>query len=620
MRSLNIVPLLTDAIDPLSEQLIRFYRNGAISETAFIFSLVPEGDPVFDKAAILAERFLRFRERLSGCGMPVGILLQSTLGHGWVLDTPAPFPRLVRPDGSAPGIYCPLGEEVGDYLEDAVRRLAALRPAFFMVDDDFRLTNGRGGCFCPLHLAEFNRRTGRDFDREALRRAIAENAEMRTAYEQLIDDSLAALARRIRKAIDGTDSAMPCSYCSSYAEIRHTPQTTRLFAAAGQKPMVRINSDLYLKDSPRSIPDWLSSVAAQIACLPRDFEILAEPDTFPHNRYSTSAAMTDVNLTWTLLEGCKGGKLWMTRTRTFEPESGEAYGRILEKNMPRYRVLAGLDPVWEGAAVPLPPRPRSPFLPAVPGESPDWGSAVLGKFGIPYHFCRDSGRLLLSGKSVAQFSDGELAELLKKPALLDGSAAVALAERGFAARIGCESAVLLGRKVSFEQTDRGEKIPAANLARYAELRPREGAIAESTLFRLDNPLTGQPEAIAPGCLRFGDTIILAAYLEPFGISAFSYLNQSRKRQLIRLLQPAFYYPGDAEVMLRLGRLGEDWLLAAINLGLDPLKELEFGGIPEGITRVQQLDHDGEWKSVPFDGKRINLPWLPLETRILRFKK
>ncbi len=616
MRSLNIVPLLVEAIDSLSEQQIRLYREGAITETAFIFSLVPEGNPLFDKAGILAERFLRFRERLAGSGLPVGILLQSTIGHGWVQDSPPALQRIVRPDGNAPAMFCPLGEELGDYLEDAVRRLAALRPDFFMVDDDFRLLSGRDGCFCPLHLAEFNRRTGGNYDRESLLKALAADPALAVRYDRLLEDSLTRLARRFRRAIDETDPGIPGSFCTCTADVPHAPAIARALAAPGQAPMVRINNALYLNDSPRRLSPWRLQGARQIDILPRDFEILAEPDTFPHNRYSTSAAMMNVQLTWSLLDGCKGGKFWLTRTRFFEPESGEAYGKMLMKNMPRYRALAALDPVWEGAVSPLTGRPRA--WEAAP--LPDWGE-LFGRFGIPYRYARgtDNGPLLLSARVVDELADDELTELLEKPALLDGSAAVALAARGFAARIGCQSAVPLERKVSFEKTDHGEMIPAANLARYAELLPVEGTVVESTLYRQANPLAGQPEALAPGCFRFGRLTILAAYVESFGISAFSYLNQSRKRQLIRLLRPAFYYPGDAEIMMKLGRIGDDWLLAILNTGLDFLEELELAGVPEGITQVHRLDPDGEWKPVPFDGKRLPLTWLPLETRILRFR-
>jgi hypothetical protein len=67
------------------------YAAGIITETAFMMTLVPESDPAVDKATILAEQFEAFREGLKGSRMPVGILIQATIGHGWAPNARAKF-------------------------------------------------------------------------------------------------------------------------------------------------------------------------------------------------------------------------------------------------------------------------------------------------------------------------------------------------------------------------------------------------------------------------------------------------------------------------------------------------------------------------------------------------
>ena len=49
-------------------------------------TLVPEGDPPIDKAAELTERFRLFQKRLAQDGISAGILLQATIGHGYILN------------------------------------------------------------------------------------------------------------------------------------------------------------------------------------------------------------------------------------------------------------------------------------------------------------------------------------------------------------------------------------------------------------------------------------------------------------------------------------------------------------------------------------------------------
>ena len=47
-------------------------------------------------------------------------------------------------------------EAFQNYVVSSVRHLATLKSAFFMVDDDYRMLTGRNGCYCEIHIAEFN--------------------------------------------------------------------------------------------------------------------------------------------------------------------------------------------------------------------------------------------------------------------------------------------------------------------------------------------------------------------------------------------------------------------------------------------------------------------------------
>jgi hypothetical protein len=85
-------------------------------------------------------------------------------------------------------------------------------------------------------------------------------------------------------------------------------------------------------------------------------------------------------------------------------------------------------------------------------------------------------------------------------------------------------------------------------------------------------------------------------------SAFSLLNETRKRQLVDILSKndllPLYYPEDAELYLRAGRLpGGEIFAVAFNLSQDALDELPLV-IKSAVSRVDRLDEQGE--RVPCD--------------------
>lgn len=386
---LNIVPMLTEHKEEIAADTLQLYHDGSVTESAFILSLVPEDEPPVDKAKILGERFEDFRSALGKTDMPVGILLQSTLGHGWNPNSTSHFTRLVQPDGRSPYVFCPLDPKFQKYVFDAVTHLAKTKPDFFMVDDDFRLLSGRDGCFCPLHLARFNAEHGGGWTRESLVAALRTFPELAAAYDRLQQQSLVELAQLIRKAIDTVDPKIPCSFCTCAGDIRHAPAVASALAADGDRPVVRINNARYLQDSARSLPGWLLGTSRQIAAMPPGSRLYCEPDIYPHNRYSTSVTMFHSQIVHSLLSGCRGGKLWLSRTAIYEPASGKPYRKQLREYPRFYEALSKLPAPDAGVATVLSPRGAMNFPDIWKANSKvTWGSDVLAKMGIPVAFTR----------------------------------------------------------------------------------------------------------------------------------------------------------------------------------------------------------------------------------------
>ena len=61
---INVTPMIPGFEKETAEDLLWMYRQKIIQSAMFIFSLVPEGDPVSDKAAHLAELFLKQKAAL----------------------------------------------------------------------------------------------------------------------------------------------------------------------------------------------------------------------------------------------------------------------------------------------------------------------------------------------------------------------------------------------------------------------------------------------------------------------------------------------------------------------------------------------------------------------------
>ena len=85
LYSYSIMDLDLNHIDEICADIKRQYEEGIADCVLFEMTLVPEGNPPSDKVGKLCKKFKIFQERLAKENLTCGVLVQASVGHGWVL-------------------------------------------------------------------------------------------------------------------------------------------------------------------------------------------------------------------------------------------------------------------------------------------------------------------------------------------------------------------------------------------------------------------------------------------------------------------------------------------------------------------------------------------------------
>lgn len=606
----SIMSLDTDHIDEICEDIRYKYENGIASCVLFMMKLVPEGNPAIDKAAIDCEKYKLFKDRLAEMGLECGVLVQCSIGHGQPLNQMFSFqPLLGLKDGKISNVCCPYDEGFREYIKQQMATIARMSPKMIMLDDDFRLISYRSGkgCACELHMKEFNRLAGTNLTQEELWDIISGDTDKCEEYTNLFietqRDSLLGAARAMREGIDSVDPKIPGSFCVVGAAAEFGGEIAKILAGEGNPAVVRINNGAYTQPGARELAPGAYRAAQQIEVLKKDADIiLAETDTCPQNRYSTGAYTLHSHFTSSILEGVMGAKHWITRLIDYEPESGEAYRKILGKYSKFYDELYKLVPKlnWFGCRIPLATKVDYGFKTSFYYDL--WSVNVLERMGFPiYYSSQNGGVTFLEDATVKRFTDAELREMLKGTLVLTGGAARYLNEHGYGEFIGVEVKDWSGAAMSFERLFvNGRKC--ARQKNSLEIIPKNKAVeSHSMVMHLKDGKDEIP--LFPGVVSYknslGGTVITFAGTVDFQFSyteAFGFLNESRKKQMAQLFNFPIYHNNDAEVYMKAAKMEDGGAFAAVfNIGLDPIEEITFKISDEykSVNRVEMLCPDGK---------------------------
>jgi hypothetical protein len=519
------------------------------------------------------------------------------------------------------------------YISKTCRTFAKEKIDFFMIDDDTRLIWGLPGCFCSLHLAEFSRRTGRSWSREEVVSMLQTNGGGKDAkiWEEVKLDSLRRFFRTVREGFGDSIPGMLC-VCSTRSHGRHTREFAEILAAPGQPPVVRGGGAPYHgrgKDLFHVIM-MRSSYASQMDAVGDGVIYMQESDTCPHTLWATSAVRMMNHLVMLALDGCKGAKIWITRTGNYhEKKSGAAYRRIFNENRGLMQWATKVELSRYGVVI---PKCGPSYL--------NFGDRYLALTGIPYRFgkARPGEVTALTQETLELLSREAISEILSGKVILDGPAAIWLSENGFAEQIGVSAKPWNRKTIQVHEFDNGERQSGMRRGGLADLTEMaKGAKVVSRL--LNRPRLGaDPVYEAPGSICFengkGGRILVLAQKVPEQMPAYyeaAFYSERYRDAMVRWLKllggkmpGGVCYQGVGPVTCVSGstREGERIVvLNALDIDGDTEPELQFEQMPGSIERMQG---DGTWKPVRFEktasgGCRLFSPILTQRAAIFRIK-
>ena len=646
MKKYSLMPLFEDNADEICDDIERQYNDNVADEALFIMTLTPEGDPVINKAQLLCKKYDVIVSKLRERGKNAGVLAQATIGHGYQLTKRAPFQHVVSlMSGDTLFRVCPYDEGFKAYIKDAFRTIALRKPTSIMVDDDFRLfATSHRGCACPLHMKAISDRIGREITREELLTTLDSSTPearqmMRVFYETQID-SLLSSARAMREGIDSVDPTIQGSFCICGDTAEGAKDIAKILAGKDNPVIVRVHNGNYTPAGAKNLTSSMHRCAVQMSVMGDEVDVfLAETDTCPHNRHSTSASNLHAHFTCSILEGVGGCKHWITKTNNYEPKSGAAYRKKLAEYAGFYEELSSIarDVDWQGCRIPL---VSSDFIPTVPitkflypSDINAWSTCVLEKLGLPMFFsAKQKGIACLDGNKDTFFSDEEIEKMLSGVAFIAADTAINLTKRGFGKLLGVRindipsndtraSAEIINGKHVKTQMKLHTLVPASETTRE-----------RSTVVTIPDGKTRIP--LFPGVTEYKNELGGTAYVfsgtpqAQFKYTeAFSFLVEPRKDQLIEFMRETgnlpIYYPGDADVYLKAGYLPTDELLCAFtNLTLDELENVILVS-DKAVSEITMLLPNGKWQRVSFcedDGALVlDTPAKILHPVILKIK-
>lgn len=629
----NVVPFSSGDEARTAQELREYAKRTGEKTILYTLTLRPMGKPAIESAKFRIESYKRLKQELSESGIRLGVLVQAIIGHGWPVAEreSEPWQRTIDINGKTRR-FCPLDQNFLGYVREVITLIAQAGAPIVMMDDDCRSFSPDAECFCPLHVAEFNRLTGKNHTGESLRAAIRScrlGDEVEREFAALQRESITALMRVVREALDAVNPKIDACCCTAgqNREVTYVADYARALAAKGAKPMARVDNGYYVENSPREFPGVASFTMGVCEYLKDKVVMLDEADTCPHFLWAKSSASFYSHLTLAALCGCQGAKVWFVNCHLGEVEVSRNYTDILARHRGRLEAISRLVEGSEALGVIIPCTDKfasgiklSRGGYQVPPTCDRWVEGSFGLMGVPFRtsFDKTDSGLYALGGNLSEFSYSELTNILSHQVIVDSDAAKALIRKGFGEFIGV---TIRDGSINFDfeaDDETGEIAQFSHGSGAPWMVPAAGGKVLSWLCSRQMPtpmwnVNENPagcEKVAPGTVLFknklgGTVLVTAWHSHPF---VLQHRTTQRQRWLARMLSRLNgaavdnLVANDQDVMVMARRLkgGAD-LIAAFNLNFDSVETLHLRRAKRPAA-VSVLAEDGRQVKVEFSWK------------------
>ena len=540
-----------------------------------------------------------------------------------------PFQYITDIDGSVSETSpCPLGPQFREVFSENIATVVRIsRPFMIQFEDDFELSwqppAVKFGCFCPLHLAEFEKRQKRYYTREALVTIFGQvnpqSISLRHDWAEMSRDSLAGLAGLIREKVDHIAPETRISLCQSGSadfDGDFTEAVTLAFAGK-TRPAVRLYGSSYSSDDAASLPSTIFHALYSRQHLPADFEFFHESDTYPHTRFFMSASKIKCLMTAAFAYRFDDSLFYATQYLD-NPQEETGYLKMFSEESGRFRSLQEAVKATQVTGCEILYRPFGHIANPFKGKRPDMPSNawinITGRFGIP-HTSVNGKVKLISGNITDTMSDEEITSLLGGSLFLDGSAAFCLFKRGFGELIGAGVSPGKGADFCFEGLRDSKNFSniQGSLMYNLIFAP---AGSEGGSFYILQPsdkseiltdfLDSGEKPVIPGMVRFENRLGGRVAITAFDLNGnrsstvFNYKKKELLRQTIEWLgnqQLPVFVKDLPNVFCIFNRsdTGNHGIATIISLCADPFSSFSLDVSDEWLpARVELLDGKGKW--------------------------
>ena len=594
--------------DKIAKRLREVKRRGGISRFVMSgpgHSVRISGVMDVNGYAAIGRKIGELQRKVAADGILVGYKMMPTINCG----VNHPWRKFKFSSGAERQFAACLGDE--GFRKDFAAKCAAVagegRPFLYLMDDDFRYW--QLGCFCDEHLRRFSKLTGVERDRVTLVKALgepgAEAQKTRMAWHRMLTGDLLLLAKAASDAIATVSPETRVGLCAPGGFPERETAEIACALAGRHRPIIRWWGSVYGYDCPVDASGLLFSAQWSKENLPSNIECVYEADPCPHSRFYASAARMEALITTTLAFGFSAPLFQALGGRTDAFATSPDYIDMHKRCMDRFAavkaeaakgrlvgVQAFFDPdsrvggVGGSAKKPL--------------DVAAWHRS-LNRLGIPVTTAESPVKLFAGHHAFRTLDDVAITNLLSGGGVfLDGAAAEALTERGFAPLIGVKAVMRdkidfigehqtewAGKGVSFSCTfhqnygldgcavSRLESAGAVNVTEFSAGAKRQPAI---TYF--ENGLGGRVAVMA---------LNLANCKTP---NFFSYAKRELLVKLFRRLGGEKAVPvrntDRANIMLVANDDGNRLFMEAVNLSCDPAEKFVFEVMP------------------PYDGGRVEI--------------